>query len=584
MKIQQRVFVSILGTIIPILLLSGIISYIFTENDVMTDILNELNAITSIEKSRIIEVVNRNFERLDGITSRTQLQLSMANFLESKNEQDQNIIKEILLDFKTGIPEIAEIHFLDTEASVLFSTGQNFLGKNFLDSLIFRNAQFENTINVISNENLNSVVFVSGPLRLNNQFLGVIIIETNLDLIKSSTLKNLDFKDAVELIIAVKDENGDAQIITPLLFADNTKIIIPKENINDPITHSLLQPQTTFTDSVNYYGKSSMSATRYIEETDWGLTVILDKQIALIPLMKIQYTIIFSILLVTAFSILISLSISNSLSRPIKKLQLATKEIAKGNLKEKIDVSGNNEISDLAKDISLMQEDLYDSQKEIIKAERLSAVGELSSRLSHDIRSPLSVIKMTIGLLKQTSKNLDENQIKKLDQLERSASKIQYLVENILDFVRTQEPKKEKTSILAVIGSVKNSIDIPKNIKIILPENDIEITCDPNQIEVVFQNLVTNSIQAIGSTEGSVKIYIVEESEFVIILIEDSGPGVPDNLISEIFDPLFTTKIEGTGLGLASCKSIIESHDGTLDVSNNPTIFKIKLPKNPKIH
>lgn len=584
MKIQQRVFVSILGTIIPILLLSGIISYIFTENDVMTDILNELNAITSIEKSRIIEVVNRNFERLDGITSRTQLQLSMANFLESKNEQDQNIIKEILLDFKTGIPEIAEIHFLDTEASVLFSTGQNFLGKNFLDSLIFRNAQFENTINVISNENLNSVVFVSGPLRLNNQFLGVIIIETNLDLIKSSTLKNLDFKDAVELIIAVKDENGDAQIITPLLFADNTKIIIPKENINDPITHSLLQPQTTFTDSVNYYGKSSMSATRYIEETDWGLTVILDKQIALIPLMKIQYTIIFSILLVTAFSILISLSISNSLSRPIKKLQLATKEIAKGNLKEKIDVSGNNEISDLAKDISLMQEDLYDSQKEIIKAERLSAVGELSSRLSHDIRSPLSVIKMTIGLLKQTSKNLDENQIKKLDQLERSASKIQYLVENILDFVRTQEPKKEKTSILAVIGSVKNSIDIPKNIKIILPENDIEITCDPNQIEVVLQNLVTNSIQAIGSTEGSVKIYIVEESEFVIILIEDSGPGVPDNLISEIFDPLFTTKIEGTGLGLASCKSIIESHDGTLDVSNNPTIFKIKLPKNPKIH
>jgi signal transduction histidine kinase len=584
LKIQQRVFVSILGTIIPILLLSGIISYIFTENDVMTDILNELNAITSIEKSRIIEVVNRNFERLDGITSRTQLQLSMANFLESKNEQDQNIIKEILLDFKTGIPEIAEIHFLDTEASVLFSTGKNFLGKNFLDSLIFRNAQFENTINVISNENLNSVVFVSGPLRLNNQFLGVIIIETNLDLIKSSTLKNLDFKDAVELIIAVKDENGDAQIITPLLFADNTKIIIPKENINDPITHSLLQPQTTFTDSVNYYGKSSMSATRYIEETDWGLTVILDKKIALIPLMKIQYTIIFSILLVTAFSILISLSISNSLSRPIKKLQLATKEIAKGNLKEKIDVSGNNEISDLAKDISLMQEDLYDSQKEIIKAERLSAVGELSSRLSHDIRSPLSVIKMTIGLLKQTSKNLDENQIKKLDQLERSASKIQYLVENILDFVRTQEPKKEKTSILAVIGSVKNSIDIPKNIKIILPENDIEITCDPNQIEVVLQNLVTNSIQAIGSTEGSVKIYIVEESEFVIILIEDSGPGVPDNLISEIFDPLFTTKIEGTGLGLASCKSIIESHDGTLDVSNNPTIFKIKLPKNPKIH
>ena len=65
-------------------------------------------------------------------------------------------------------------------------------------------------------------------------------------------------------------------------------------------------------------------------------------------------------------------------------------------------------------------------------------------------------------------------------------------------------------------------------------------------------------------------------------MIQDSGPGIPEELIPEIFDPLFTTKMEGTGLGLASCKSIINSHDGTLTVSNNPTIFKITIPKNPK--
>ena len=68
--------------------------------------------------------------------------------------------------------------------------------------------------------------------------------------------------------------------------------------------------------------------------------------------------------------------------------------------------------------------------------------------------------------------------------------------------------------------------------------------------------------------------------QFATILIQDSGPGIPEDIISKIYDPLFTTKIEGTGLGLASCKSIVESHNGALSVSNNPTTFKIKLPKN----
>ena len=105
------------------------------------------------------------------------------------------------------------------------------------------------------------------------------------------------------------------------------------------------------------------------------------------------------------------------------------------------------------------------------------------------------------------------------------------------------------------------------------------IYCDPDQIEVVLENIILNSSQAIGEDSGSITVTFHEENEYVLILIQDSGGGIPENIISKIFDPLFTTKRGGTGLGLASCKSIIESHNGTVTVKNNPTTFRIKLPK-----
>ena len=582
MRIQQRVFLSILVVTVPILIFSGIFSYHIAEQQIKLDVLIELDTIASIEKSRISEAIDRNYERLDGITSRTQLRMSLSDYLDSPNIQDQEKINKILIDAKFSIPDITEIHYVDLDGKVLFSTEDKYVGKDFLNSPIFIDSQDKNTVHVISDDHNDWVLYISGPLSLNDEILGIILVETTLNLFKKIAQETVLFHTSGEIIIAIKDDKGDARIITPLRYADNSKLIIPKENIDDQITRSLMQNPSAVTESVDYRGEPVFSATRYIENADWGITIILDKQEVLLSLLKIQFTIMFSIILLVAFSILISLSISNSISRPIKKLKLATKEITAGHLNEKIDTSGNDEISDLASDINIMKNGLESAQKKVMRNERLSAIGELSSRLSHDIRSPLSVIKMSVGLMKKTGKNLDEAQISKLDSVDRSASKIQYLVENILDFIRTREPKKEKTSIVEIIKSAKNFIHIPENIKIILPPNDIEIFCDSNQIEIVLENLLTNSIQAIGGTEGTITINIHEENNSIIILIQDSGPGIPEELIPEIFDPLFTTKMEGTGLGLASCKSIINSHDGTLTVSNNPTIFKITIPKNPK--
>lgn len=218
--------------------------------------------------------------------------------------------------------------------------------------------------------------------------------------------------------------------------------------------------------------------------------------------------------------------------------------------------------------------------KDMLKKEKISLVGELASRFSHDIRNPLSNIKMAIELIQKKEK-IDSNSYinENLQIVEKNVDRISHQVDDVLDFIRTQPLKKEELNLLSCLSDSVSDIKIPENIKINLPNEDVIMYGDSFQIQTVFRNLILNAIQAIGKQEGKVAIRYEEEPKFDVIVIEDSGPGFPESKENEIFEPLITTKQMGTGLGLVSCKNIIESHDGTISAKNNPTTFTIKLPK-----
>jgi len=105
------------------------------------------------------------------------------------------------------------------------------------------------------------------------------------------------------------------------------------------------------------------------------------------------------------------------------------------------------------------------------------------------------------------------------------------------------------------------------------------IYCDEKKMEIALINLILNSVQAIGTEPGKVTVRTQSNQDFATILIEDTGPGIPPEVGEDIFKPLVTTKQKGTGLGLASCKNIIEQHGGTISFENNPTTFTIVMPK-----
>jgi len=235
---------------------------------------------------------------------------------------------------------------------------------------------------------------------------------------------------------------------------------------------------------------------------------------------------------------------------------------------------------ELLKKKNQLEGKLEEKTKDLIESERYSAIGELSSRIAHDLKNPLTVISGTVEILKhKQGKIIDDSVIKLLDVVESSIFRMTHQIDGVLNYVQKIPVIKKTESLKKIIQESLLSINIPSNIRILLPENDIILKLDSEKMKIVFENVLLNSIQVIEDKQGQIIIKNQEFDDSVIITMQDSGKGLSDDNICKIFEPLFTTKQEGTGLGLSCVKSIIEQHGGTISVKSSPTIVTITLPK-----
>ena len=263
---------------------------------------------------------------------------------------------------------------------------------------------------------------------------------------------------------------------------------------------------------------------------------------------------------------------ARSISHPITDLKNIATRISNGDFSVKANEESNDEIGQLSKSFNHM----LDS---VIKAERLSTIGLLSSRLGHDLRNDLTAIMVNIQIIrKKYDLEADKELKSQLELIERSALKINFQMRDVLNFVRFSPLKTESVLLSKILQNTLKTVYVPEKIKIVLPEKDISVNCSADQLEVVLTNLINNSIQAMD-VDGEISVEAQEDDKESIIKVKDSGSGMSEEIMPKIFNPLFTTKQKGTGLGLATCKNIIEQHRGTIKVKNSPTTFTIKIPK-----
>lgn len=209
---------------------------------------------------------------------------------------------------------------------------------------------------------------------------------------------------------------------------------------------------------------------------------------------------------------------------------------------------------------------------------KLVHIGELTSRITHDMRNPLTVIINYSMMIRKNSKNkLDKKSLDQLALIEDEARKMYHQIEDVLNYVKLPPLKTHSYSLHDILKKVIERIPA-SDVEINLPKSNPQIVCDIDKLEIVFINLIMNAVEAMKG-DGTISISAHEEKGRVIVEFEDSGPGISKENLPRLFEPLFTTKANGTGLGLASCKNIIERHNGTISVQNSPTRFTINLPK-----
>ena len=241
-----------------------------------------------------------------------------------------------------------------------------------------------------------------------------------------------------------------------------------------------------------------------------------------------------------------------------------------------------NELQKMEKKLLTQNENLLSmveqKSEELIKSARLATIGTMASRVAHDLKNPLTILHTYADMLTpEIISKLNSKDREKWFRMQTSISDMNRIIEDVLEFARTTEIKKTESSLLRILKLALNHVDYSYGVMINLPDDDIHLKCDPRKLEGVFSNLLDNAVHAING-HGEIDVSLSSDSEFVTIMIKDSGPGISDENLKKIFEPMFTTKSTGTGLGLVICKSIVEQHGGLITVSNKPTTFTIKLP------
>lgn len=354
--------------------------------------------------------------------------------------------------------------------------------------------------------------------------------------------------------------------------------------------------------SVDYRNIPVLSAYRHIPLLNWGLVAKQDLTEAFAPVEKLKNRVIALIFVCITVVIAIGISFTNRITQPILQLAQGAKAIAAGNLDHRISIQSENEVGLLAREFNHMAEKLKESysnleQKveertaQLLRAERLAAVGELAAEVAHEINNPLGGLQNFASMIENEPENVTQTK-KYAGLILEGLKRVEMIVKRLLTFSRPYTLRITENNINTVINNslefVEHRIEpclvrIHKELNESLPT----VFIDVDHVSMVFINIIVNAIESMpnGGTLTIKSDTCKRHDECVTVCISDTGCGIREEIMDKIFEPFFTTKNKesesGLGIGLAISKRIIEDHRGEINIKSKMgegTIFMICLP------
>jgi two-component system, NtrC family, nitrogen regulation sensor histidine kinase NtrY len=289
-------------------------------------------------------------------------------------------------------------------------------------------------------------------------------------------------------------------------------------------------------------------------------------------------------------SIVLGFMVSRRITRPVEALTDAAQKIASGTPGVKVESQGaSGELKGLIESFNHMTGDLKDATDKLVASERIAAWQEVARRLAHEIKNPLTPIRMSLEtLLAASSRGPLDDRFKGLFTESARAvleevDRLKRIVDEFSQFARLPRPELAVHDLADVVQPVMALYTAHDGIGFSLAlEKGGLVSIDRDQLTQVLVNLVKNAEEAMVGRAGAIHVRIKAGDEQVVLEVEDEGPGIPAELKARLFEPYVTTKPQGTGLGLAIALRIIQEHGGQLDVTDGQAggaLFRISLPR-----
>ncbi|MDE2142950.1 MAG: HAMP domain-containing protein [Elusimicrobia bacterium] len=368
-------------------------------------------------------------------------------------------------------------------------------------------------------------------------------------------------------------------------------------------------------------GRKLLAAFAETRDLGWIVYVQQPVEVAYQSSDEMKSQILKVLIWVVLATVLLSLAVAGHITQPIRMLKDAADRLGKGQFEDLPEVvTTNDEIGDLAQTFLGMSESLKEktgelihakqelekftkflekrvdartrelkaAQDELIKKERLAAIGQMAAVVGHEIRNPLAVINNSIYFIKtklSTGQEPDPKIAKHIKIIESEIQQANGIINEILTYSRQRELQPERVQLNHWLEELLSVYPFPPHVELvkIFDPADAALEIDKTEMQQSIRNLIGNGIEVMPPPKGG-KVTIrtrISEPGWVELSIGDSGAGIPPDVLDKIFAPFFTTKARGTGLGLAVVRKVVDRHKGRIDVESQVgvgTTFKLYLP------
>jgi signal transduction histidine kinase len=557
----------------------------------------------SVTQDSITEIIkNQNILISRRAANEIKLFLKIPNtllkiLLDTKELKEMNpltqkiILDRVITQYRPIFHRIFTIDTTGLEISTSDSGRPNtrYVNENFFLSAVGKDTSYISPLKF--NNMKEPFVISSHSIKQSNHIVGVLAGEINL----------MGIWDLVDEITI--GETGNAFVIDGsgklIAHSDKDKVIDKLSVIDTSIIKDIKDVSEICQVFISADGVSLMGTFVYLEEYDWIIAIQQPVDEAFAVASTMLYEVLAFVVLVILIAIILATLLEKRITEPIKSLIRGVKRYAEGDLDFRIHIERYEEIALLAEEFNSMARSLHENQRKLRRVERLAAMSKFATLVSHEIRNPLNSMNINMQILKREIENPAGNAKKKQKYLNIISSEINRMENLIKNFLMIARPPRfdfvlndmhgilEEVILLHGENSKQQNICIKKEF-----QDEKTITnVDRDQMKQVFHNIIINALQAMPGG-GELKIQtslkkmgnsLDQNVQFIRIKFIDTGIGIPEDKINDIFEVYYTMKKTGTGLGLAIARQIVEGHFGAIDVKSTlgeGTTVTVSIPAN----